>query len=53
MFLTQDDLKQIALSDMIRHLNEARKAAKSAGFDWEMDDDIATLIEYAEFEYNQ
>jgi hypothetical protein len=49
MFLMQDELKRMALDDMIRHLKAAREAAKVAGFGWEVDDDITTLIEHAEF----
>jgi len=53
MFLLEDEVKRMALDDMIANLKRAREAAKTYGFGWEVDDDIATLIEHAEFEYDK
>lgn len=53
MFLLQDEVKRMALDDMIANLKRARELAKVAGFGWEVDDDIVTLIEHAEFAYDE
>lgn len=50
--ITQKEIREIALVDMIASLKSARQSAKLAGFGWEVDDDITTLIEHAEFEYD-
>jgi hypothetical protein len=50
--ITQKEIREIALVDMIKHLECARVSAKLAGFNWVVDDDISTLIEQAQYEYD-
>lgn len=50
--ITQKEIREIALADMIVSLKSAQQSAKLAGFGWEVDDDIVTLIEAAEFAYD-
>lgn len=51
--ITQKEIREIALADMIRHLKAAKVSAKLGGFGWEVDDDICTLIEQAEHTYQE
>jgi hypothetical protein len=51
--ITQKEIREIALVDMIASLKSAKQSAKLAGFGWEVDDDISTLIEHAEFAYQE
>ncbi|MNC02954.1 hypothetical protein D3C75_503440 [compost metagenome] len=52
MFLLEDEVKRMALDDMIANLKRARELAKVVGFGWEVDDSIVAVIEVAEFEYD-
>lgn len=47
------ELKLMAITSMIANLKKVRNDAKTAGFGWEVDDDIATLIEHAEHAYDE
>ena len=51
--ITQKEIREIAMVDMIQSLKSAQVSAKLAGFGWEVDDDIVTLIEHAEFAYDE
>lgn len=51
--ITQKEIREMAFGNMISCLKSARASAKLAGFGWEVDDDLATLIEQAEFAYQE
>jgi hypothetical protein len=52
--ITQKEIREIALADMLVSLKSARVSAKLAGFtSWEVDDAICELIDIAEFQYDQ
>ena len=50
--ITQKEVKEMALASLIYNLRQARNDAKTAGFGWEYDDELCTLIGHAEFEYD-
>jgi hypothetical protein len=49
--ISQKEIREISLADMIASLKAARHSAKLAGFGWEVDDDLSTIIEQAEHAY--
>lgn len=52
--ITQKEIREIALVDMLVSLKSARVSAKLAGFTgYEVDDAIGELIDIAEFQYDQ
>jgi hypothetical protein len=51
--ITQKEIREIALADMIASLKSAKQSAKLGGFGWEVDDDLCTLIEQAEHAYQE
>lgn len=51
--ITAKEVKEMALVSMIYNLRQARNDAKTAGFGWEVDDDLCTLIDQAEFAYDE
>lgn len=51
--ITQKEVKEMAMADLIANLIKCKDLAKLAGFGWEVDDDICTLIEQAEFAYQE
>lgn len=50
--ITAKEVKEMALASLIYNLRQARNDAKTAGFGWEVDDDLCTLIEHAEHAYD-
>lgn len=52
--ITQKEIRELALADMLQSLKAARVSAKLAGFTgYEVDDAIGELIDIAEFQYDQ
>lgn len=51
--ITQKEVRELAFGNMISCLKSARVSAKLAGFGWEVDDDLCTLIEQAEHAYQE
>lgn len=49
--ITEKEVKEMAFASLIYNLHQARNDAKTAGFGWEFDDDISTLLEQAEHAY--
>lgn len=46
--ITDIEVKQMAITDLIANLKKCKNLAKVAGFGWEVDDDLSTLIEQSE-----
>lgn len=46
--ILQDEVKRMAIEDLIANLKKCKQLAKVAGFGWEVDDDLSTLIEQSE-----
>lgn len=48
--ILQDEVKIMALTDLIANLKKCKQIAKVAGFDWSVDDSLSDIIDAAEFE---
>ena len=51
--ITQKEVKETALADLISNLKKCKELAKVSGFSWVYDCDLDQLIEQAEYEYQE
>lgn len=51
--ILQDEVKQMALTDLIANLKKCKNLAKTAGFDWSTTDTLNDIIDAAEFELDE
>ena len=51
--ILQDEVKVMALTDLIANLKNCKNLAEASGFDWSVTDSLNDIIDAAEFELGE